>query len=128
MTPGLKVLVVDDEILVALAAEGVLLDLGHEVTVAGGVGEALAAIEAGLRPDLVILDLQLGDGTGEELIGALRARFPLIPVVISTGYALDAEERARLDPSQGPSVVLKKPWSESRLRAAAAEAMAGAVA
>ncbi len=122
MGRSLDVLVVDDEMVVALAIESVLTGEGHTPLVAAGVQEALMAAARAPHLDLAILDLQLRDGAGAGLVAALRERWPGLPVVISTGYALDAEDRASIDPAGGPSLVLKKPWSEAQLLAAIATA------
>jgi CheY-like chemotaxis protein len=114
----LNILVVDDEILVATAVEDVLAGAGHQVAVAFGAEEAIATLARLPVLDAVILDLQLPDGSGAEVLRALRGRWPGLPVVISTGYALDGAERAALDPAQGRGVVLKKPWTEAQLLAA----------
>ncbi|MGH8125709.1 MAG: response regulator, partial [Rhodanobacteraceae bacterium] len=49
--------------------------------------EALAAIQAGLRPDLVITDHAMPGMTGVELAIALREHDPDLPILLATGYA-----------------------------------------
>jgi CheY-like chemotaxis protein len=112
---SLTVLVVDDEVIIAMAAEAVLSGQGHVALLATGVEEAIGLAGEAPRLDAAVVDLQLGAGSGAELIGKLRARWPGLPVVISTGYALNAEERATLNPTGGRTVVLKKPWDEAEL-------------
>jgi CheY-like chemotaxis protein len=121
MQSRLQVLVVDDEIIVATAIEELLSGYGHNVTVAFDTGEAMAAVARLETLDAVVLDLQLPDGPGAELLAALRSRWPALPAVISTGYALDAAERAAFEPLHGRTVVLKKPWTEAQLLATLAE-------
>lgn len=122
MQSSLTVLIVDDEVIIAMAGEAVVAGQGHVPLVATGVKEALALAEDAPRLDAAIVDLQLGSGSGAQLIGALRALWPGLPVIISTGYALDAAERATLNPTEGRTVVLKKPWSEAQLLEALAQA------
>lgn len=80
----MKVLLVDDHPLILSALQGVILGLGDDVTVVG-VGSA-AAVRAQLQQDaefdLVLLDLQLGDANGFELLTELRSQYPALPVVV----------------------------------------------
>ena len=87
-----SVLVVDDH---ALVREGLSTVLGLEpdLTVVGtavDVRSALAAHEE-LRPDVVVADLQLPDGTGLDIVRALRAQRPEIGLVVITMHAGDEQ-------------------------------------
>lgn len=117
-----RVLIVEDEIMIALAAEVFLAEHGHVALHAPGVAKALeiAREERGL--DLALVDLQLGDGSGSDLIAELRRIRPGLPVIVSTGFALRAAERDQL---AAGTVLLKKPWSEAELLAAVEEAAHG---
>jgi DNA-binding NarL/FixJ family response regulator len=55
------------------------------VAEAGSVAEALAAVER-YRPDLVIMDIRLPDGSGIEACRDIRAEYPEIRVVMLTSY------------------------------------------
>ena len=80
----MKVLLVDDHPLILSALQSVILGLGEHVGVAG-VGSAREARETLARSsdyDLVLLDLQLGDADGFDLLAELRAAYPALPVVI----------------------------------------------
>jgi DNA-binding NarL/FixJ family response regulator len=59
---------------------------------AGHAAEVAAATEAILetRPDVVILDMQLADGTGFEVLRAVRHAAPEIDVYFFSNYAADA--------------------------------------
>ena len=121
---GLRLLVVDDEAITAAAMEQLLEDAGHIVAVASSQGEALAIAGRLSELDAAVVDLQLPDGPGSEIVTALRERWQGLPVVISTGYALDAGDRAAFGPSSGRAVLLKKPWTEQELLAALEKATA----
>jgi DNA-binding NarL/FixJ family response regulator len=64
--------------------QAVIRGLGDDVTVVGAASarEARAALRASSDYDLVLLDLQLGDANGFELLVELRAGYPGLPVVI----------------------------------------------
>lgn len=80
----MKVLLVDDHPLILSALKTVIAGLGDDVSVIGA-GSARAAREA-LKPDadfdLVLLDLQLGDADGFDLLVEFRAAYPALPVVV----------------------------------------------
>jgi PAS domain S-box-containing protein len=94
---GLKILVVDDEQDTQALLRTSLSQCGAEVTVAGSVSEAFAAIGAAV-PDVLISDIGMPDEDGYELIQRLRA-LPLesggkVPAIALTAYAR-AEDRLR---------------------------------
>ena len=92
----LSILAVDDDVLVLMNTAALLEDLGHQVTEAESVAEALEHLEA--RPfDLVITDQVMPGATGLELVALIRERWPDLPVILATGYAeLPAEIGATL--------------------------------
>jgi DNA-binding NarL/FixJ family response regulator len=80
----MKVLLIDDHPLILQALQSVILGLGDHVSVKG-VGTARAAREALASEadfDLVLLDLQLGDADGFEVLTEFRAAYPALPVVV----------------------------------------------
>ncbi|MCK5545006.1 MAG: response regulator [Desulfobulbaceae bacterium] len=83
MSP-LKVLVVDDDEMVANFMRQVISRLDHLAEIAGGCEEALQKIsEADF--DLAFVDVNLSDGDGIELINEIRKTFPDISIVAMTG-------------------------------------------
>lgn len=109
MTGGspLRILVVEDEVLIALELECLLDDLGHEtVGVAGSRSEAVALGQAQV-PDVALVDIHLIDGpTGIEVARALSAD-PRISVVFMTANA-----KRIPDDFAGALGVIAKPYSE----------------
>lgn len=88
---GKRVLVVEDEAVVAMMVEDLLLGQGCQVVgPAATVEEALALIEA-FAIDLGVLDVNLNGERSTRVAAAMRARS--IPVVLATGYGAppDAE-------------------------------------
>ena len=80
----MKVLLIDDHPLILQALQTVIQSLGNDTTVVGA-GSARAAREA-LRADadfdLVLLDLQLGDADGFDVLAEFRHAYPALPVVV----------------------------------------------
>jgi CheY-like chemotaxis protein len=101
---GKRILVVEDEMLVAMAIEDMLGDLGCcSITVAGNIHSALETIKAN-RFDLATLDVNLGGIRSDEIAEALRER--RIPFLFSTGYGDHG-----VDEGFENSVVLEKPYT-----------------
>jgi DNA-binding NarL/FixJ family response regulator len=83
----MKVLMVDDHVLIREALRGVLLELKGDVTVLEASGCVPAAKLIAEHPDieLVLLDLNLPDGDGFATLGELRDNHPAISVVVLSG-------------------------------------------
>ena len=80
----MKVLLIDDHPLILSALQTVIHSLGDGVTVTmADSGEAAhARLRADPCQDLALLDLQLGDVDGFELLAVVRANYPAMPVVV----------------------------------------------
>ena len=59
---------------------------GWEVELTGGVAEALRALSASGAPDVILVDKNLPDGSGVELVRQIRARDHAVGVVLMTAY------------------------------------------
>ncbi|WP_250451634.1 response regulator [Caballeronia sp. ATUFL_M2_KS44] len=89
---ALKVLLVEDNEQTSSAMAEVLDMLGHEVTVATTVGEALVCAKSGPF-DLLVSDIGLPDGSGLDIARAWSALQPGRPAVAITGYGMDEDIR-----------------------------------
>jgi two-component system, NarL family, invasion response regulator UvrY len=83
-TAMLRVYLVDDHPVVRAGLRAMLEAAGHQVAGEAEDGNAAAAEIARLEPDVVVLDLQLGDSSGLELLRRLRQRKIETPVVVLT--------------------------------------------
>ena len=83
-----KILVVDDEQDIRSFMTTLLEDNGYEVRTAGKGHEAFAAVQED-RPDLVLLDLQMPEGTGTDFYRKMHSKKELqdIPVIVISGVA-----------------------------------------
>ena len=99
----LRILIVEDEMLVAMNVEDMLLDLGHEVA---GIASRLApalALAAEAEIDAAILDVNLAGEASFPVAELLDERG--IPFLFATGYGLQGiEERYR------SRILLQKPF------------------
>ncbi len=114
------VLVVEDTALLSLLYESVLGRAGHPVTIASTLAEARAHL-AQERFPLVLLDLQLPDGDGLDLLEELRARRPEARVIVIT--ANGSINRAVEAMRAGAFDFLVKPFDEARLMTAVRNAV-----
>ncbi len=87
--PRLRLLLVEDHESTLEVLSRLLTRAGHEVVGAGSLGAALSAAGAG-KFDLVISDLGLPDGTGNELMEKLRDRHQLRGIALS-GYGMEED-------------------------------------
>jgi CheY-like chemotaxis protein len=115
----LKVLVVDDNEHVLMIASRLLARAGHEVATATSVSDARIAFRT-FEPDLVITDMQMPGGNGDELIRWVRTQNDSTRVVLMGGLMRDARNRdAAL--SGSPDAVLAKPFMPADLISIAEE-------
>ncbi|MCJ2006459.1 response regulator [Methylobacterium sp. HMF5984] len=115
MTEPLRILVVEDEALILMQIEMMLEEAGHRVVgTAMTAAEAIAQIEA-CRPELVLIDLRLADGSsGIEVAQAIRDRAGI------TAAFMTANARQLTEEMEGATAVISKPFSETVLEAALA--------
>jgi CheY-like chemotaxis protein len=113
---GLRVLLVEDETIIAFMIEDMLTELGcGEVRHAAGIAEALALIAA-QPPDAAVLDANLG---GEPIHPVAERLAALgVPFVFATGYG-----RQGVPPQWAGRPVLQKPFPAEALAAAMAEVL-----
>jgi two-component system sporulation sensor kinase A len=111
--PGpMRILLVEDDLSVGAGLEELLKAEGYETSWVRAAGEACDAARA-MRPHVAIIDVNLPDGNGVDLIPILRAEHADLPVVLSTGHV-------ELDLSGGKKRVLSlmKPYELGDLLAA----------
>ena len=105
----LSLLLVDDDDLLRATVPAMLRFLGHEVVAVDSGKAALAWLEEGRRPDMVILDMNMPGMSGLETLQHLRSRDTELPVLLATGYLeADAEAALNRDPRL---LVLTKPFT-----------------
>ena len=112
---GVRVLVVDDDLMVLKGTTTLLRKWGVETRAAASIGEAQQAIEEGFVPDLLMVDLRLGETQdGIDIVEALRRRLGrALPALLVSGDT-GAAELARARASGIP--LLTKPAAPAKLR------------
>jgi two-component system OmpR family response regulator len=104
----IRILVVDDEVVLAEMMAMALRYEGWDITTAGDGSTALAAARD-TRPDAVVLDVMLPDMSGLDVLGKLRDHDPELPVLLLT--AKDAVEDRIAGLSASGDDYVTKPFS-----------------
>jgi len=113
---GLAVLCIDNEPAVLRGMQTLLEGWGCSVVIAQDAAEALRRLHAsGIRPDIILADYHLDDGTGLEAVAALRAtaRSQAPVIVITADHSAEVQREVRL---RG-FALLRKPLKAAALRA-----------
>jgi PAS domain S-box-containing protein len=110
-----RILVADDDPMVREVLAWQLIAQGYRVTQASDGLAALAQLEAGSVPDLLVTDLAMPGMNGLMLIQEARRHRPGLPALLLTGYAEGnvADRIVGLQP--GRTALLRKPVSDGEL-------------
>lgn len=108
-----RILIVEDEHIVAMGIKRMLKGLGYTVTGVASSGEDAISKAESTFPDLVLMDIMLkGELDGVEAAKEIKARFGM-PVVYLTAYSdSNILERAK---KTGPFGYIVKPFDEKDL-------------
>lgn len=104
-----RILLVDDDVLIAMSSADMLMDLGHDVVEAHSGKEALEQLGDGSGFDLLITDYSMPGMTGADLTVAVRHVVPKLPILIASGYA-ELPPGVELDVAR-----LGKPYTQEQL-------------
>jgi len=115
-----RVLIIEDETIIAMDLQAIVAALGHKVT--GVARTAKRAVELGLaeRPDLVLADIHLADdSSGIDAVNELLTHFSDLPVIFITAYP----ERLLTGQRPEPAFLIAKPFTEEQVLSAVGQAM-----
>jgi DNA-binding response OmpR family regulator len=115
----LRVLVVEDEAMIATLLAEVLTDMGHDVCGIEATEADAVAAAARCRPDMMIVDVWLGDGNGVAAVEEIRRTGP-VPHVFVTG------DISRVQALRQDAVIIQKPYREPDLVHAMRRALSAA--
>jgi len=86
----MRLLLADDHPMIRTALEALLRDTSFEIVGVTGTGEATIDAVERLRPDLLLLDLQMPEGNGMDVLRRIRASAAPLPVVLLTAAIDDS--------------------------------------
>lgn len=109
-----KILLVEDDPNIRMAAEFALSDAGYSIVACDngldGYANALS-----VEPDLILLDLMLPGMSGHDFLKEFRAQNTLVPIIVLTAYTSEQEKVFCLD--LGADDFIDKPFSVNELLA-----------
>jgi len=101
-----SILIIDDKVKLGRSLAQNFEHLGYEAAIASHGAEAMASFSA-CRPDVVLLDVMLGEESGIDVLKRIVALDPKVPVIMITAYA--SVETAVLSLKLGAFDYVKKP-------------------
>jgi two-component system, response regulator PdtaR len=110
------IVILEDEYLIALDAEGILRDMGAEVFIATNLPEAEKLAEMD-HVDLALLDVNINGEFSFPVAQKFHDR--QVPIVFASGYEL----KARAFPGADLGACIAKPYTPERLRKAVVDAL-----
>src|SRR5207253_7782814 len=108
-TDNRRVLIIDDERPVLMTLEALLNRHGYRVDTAGTASQGVKLLKSNL-PSLVLLDLQLPDAHGLEMLDRIKTELPDVQVIILTAH--DSLHNAIESIKRGAFHFISKPRSE----------------
>ena len=112
MEDKLRILVVDDDHMMARTLVDILKVKGHEAEAVHSGSEALEMVTASLF-NCVLTDIKMPGVNGVDLYRAIKTRQPDLPVVLMTAYSIDRLVEEGLE--EGAIAALTKPLDINRL-------------
>lgn len=114
-----RVLIIEDEPIIAMDIETIVRDLGHDVTGVAVTRDEAVALAMEDRPGLVLADIQLADdSSGIDAVKDILAEFS-VPVIFITAFP----ERLLTGERPEPTFLITKPFQRSTVKAAIAQAL-----
>lgn len=121
--PGLKVLLVEDDIDLRSVVATFLHAMGLQVSMAANAEQALLMLDTEPPFDLLLTDIALGPGLrGTELAARTQQRFPSMPVLLMSGFSPELLGADRDSPLRWE--LLRKPCTRQDLANAIAKVLA----
>jgi len=113
------VLIIEDEILIAMDIEGLVEKLGHRVLGVARTHAAALTLTKSKRPGLILADIQLADGSsGLDAVNELLQSFE-VPVIFITAFP----ERLLTGERPEPAFLIAKPFQPSTVSAVISQAL-----
>ncbi|RZF64573.1 response regulator [Sphingomonas populi] len=114
-----RVLIIEDEPIIAMDIETIVRDLGHDVTGVAVTRDEAVALAMEDRPGLVLADIQLADdSSGIDAVKDILAEFA-VPVIFITAFP----ERLLTGERPEPTFLITKPFQRSTVKAAISQAL-----
>ncbi|OSP54425.1 response regulator [Pseudoruegeria sp. SK021] len=115
-----KVMIIEDEAIIAMDISAIVEDIGHTVTGIARTRAQAVALAASERPDLILADIQLADNSsGIDAVRDIQAQFDDVPVIFITAFP----QRLLTGERPEPTFMITKPFTEEQVYSAVSQAM-----
>lgn len=115
-----KVMIIEDEAIIAMDLEAIVADMGHKVTGVARTEANALDLASQEKPDLILSDIQLADNSsGIDAVDRILERDGDSPVIFITAFP----ERLLTGEGSEPAFLISKPYSENQVRSAVSQAM-----
>lgn len=115
-----RVMIIEDEAIIAMDLESVVSDLGHGITGIARTRSAAVELANKEKPDLILADIQLADNSsGIDAVNDILKNIGQVPVIFITAFP----ERLLTGDKHEPAFLISKPYSEDQVRSAVSQAM-----
>lgn len=115
-----RIMIIEDEAIIALDLGDILRDLGHEITGIAGTHAAAVDLAAKTKPDMILADIQLADNSsGIDAVQDILKSAGDLPVIFVTAFP----ERLLTGTRPEPTFLITKPYTPDQIRTAVAQAM-----
>lgn len=114
-----RVMIIEDEPLIALDIEGLVTDIGHEVVGVAATHKEAIQLARDKRPELILADIQLADGSsGIDAVNEILMELN-VPVIFITAYP----ERLLTGDKPEPAFLVTKPFKHEMVKAVISQAL-----
>lgn len=115
-----RVMIIEDEAIIAMDISGIVDQMGHEVTGIARTRDAAVDLARKQPPDMILADIQLADkSSGIDAVNHIFEEMGVRPVVFITAFP----ERLLTGDRPEPAFLITKPYSEDQVQSAVSQAM-----
>ncbi|MDB5666451.1 response regulator [Cypionkella sp.] len=115
-----RIMVIEDEAIIAMDIIAIVEAMGHQVTGVARTRKEAVALAKSDMPDLILADIHLADSSsGIDAVNDILAGFDHIPVIFITAFP----ERLLTGERPEPAFLINKPYSEEQVRSSVSQAM-----
>lgn len=115
-----KVLIIEDDALIAMDLENVVSDMGHRVTGVARTRDEASDLARRDPPELILSDIHLADNSsGIDAVRDILVELDERPVIFITAFP----ERLLTGERSEPAFLISKPYTEDQVRSAVGQAM-----
>lgn len=104
-----NVMIADDQTIMQNLIKFLTESMGHRITAIASSGEEAISTFPEVKPDIVTLDINLGDMSGIDVMVKLKEMDPEVKIIIISGFQEEIPEEDIID--KGASGILRKPFN-----------------